>query len=65
MIKTEKQSFSSFILKLNNILKMIFPMVKKYLSYFQYLTSSAFPYPMPIKKKKRKKDYLVWALGQL
>ena len=56
--KDEKiESFSSFFLRLKNILKMMTPRVKKYLPYFQFLTSFISSYPASvIKKKKRKKQ---------
>lgn len=55
--KDEKiESFSSFFLKLKTILKMMSPRVKKYLSYFQFLTSFISSYPASVIKKKKKKN---------
>lgn len=55
--KDEKiESFSSFFLKLKDILKMMTPRVKKYLSYFQFLTSFISSYPASVIKKKKKKQ---------
>ena len=52
--KAEKtESFSSFFLKLKTILKMMSPRVKKYLSYFQFLTSFISSYPASVIKKKK------------
>lgn len=55
--KDEKiESFSSFFLKLKTILKMMSPRVKKYLLYFQFLTSFISSYPAFVIKQKKQRQ---------